>query len=952
MWFGTDKGLACFDGIRFQSYGVAEGLPDPEVLNLVLDSKGRLWISCFEKKPCYRYKGEFYTENNDSLLRKINLNSAILDYYEEKGRGVWITGFSRSFYFLADTATTYHPDQLVVQKSALLGFGQIDHQLLAIKRDSLILYRDGKEAERLELPNSIVSRSFKDFLFLGNRIFFSTNGNTEVLEYQNRQVHSIRQIENLGGRLFVDREGVPWISSTQFGCSRLNSFIDQHLPDEKYLPDKKVNQFFQDNDGGKWFCTYGDGIYYLPLNAAVNYNSSNGTQSDNVTALYFDGTTIWFGDDESNLYTIRNGVCQRQYNLSTPGLNRIRGIAQINDYYLVASDRGTYILDKGKSTLCTNSDASKFVVAQGQQFYYGTSNRLFQRSIQEVSLGPIFENRCTAGALDANGVFWVGSLNAFYSSADNFTRNWAERFPELKSRIVSIAGAGENGLWIATSTIGLLRAELHNGEILRIEKINDKLGTPVSNIQSIYTDQGEWVWLATNNGVYGINRQYHILNFNKNNGLAANDVNAVFVQKDTLWAATVSGLSKLILRNEVSDHEFSTLISYLRYKHSMGDVYLNLLDSSSSQKTILLDSQSSLVELGFGGLDYSSHLNMRFQCVVKKCLPPLYWVTVDNLFTLFAEKFRCKTDTFRPEVASLNFGVNLASGKYQVRVYAINASGVPSRQPDSLVFIKKPYWYQTIWFWLAIWGLMFWGIRRMVSMFGENKKLQTRISELQLQAIKLQINPHFIGNSVNALQKFFFPPDFLRANAYIEIFTRLLRTTMNNAEKVFYPIEQEISYLDDYLNMTGLRFGEHFQYTIEVAPEVSLNFPFPVMVLQPLVENATIHGLASDGNSFLHISFEYQNGRVICKIQDNGPGLNQTKKRKTPKKSHISKGLSLTFDKVHTINELYKIDASLNITDLADQGNGEHGTLAIFSYSPGAPQIPSLTRAEIAQPVE
>ena len=54
MWFGTDKGLTCFDGLRFHNYGVAEGLPDPEVLHLKLDSRGRMWISCFKRKPCYR----------------------------------------------------------------------------------------------------------------------------------------------------------------------------------------------------------------------------------------------------------------------------------------------------------------------------------------------------------------------------------------------------------------------------------------------------------------------------------------------------------------------------------------------------------------------------------------------------------------------------------------------------------------------------------------------------------------------------------------------------------------------------------------------------------------------------------------------------------------------------------------------------------------------------------
>ena len=73
IWFGTDKGLARFDGTRFQIFGVKDGLPDPEVLNLFEDSQHRLWISCFTQKPCYMSGGRLMTAKNDSLLATIQL---------------------------------------------------------------------------------------------------------------------------------------------------------------------------------------------------------------------------------------------------------------------------------------------------------------------------------------------------------------------------------------------------------------------------------------------------------------------------------------------------------------------------------------------------------------------------------------------------------------------------------------------------------------------------------------------------------------------------------------------------------------------------------------------------------------------------------------------------------------------------------------------------------------
>ena len=61
LWFGTDKGLASFDGTRFRTFGIKDGLPDPEVLNVWEDSRERLWICCFQKKPCYRRNARIFS---------------------------------------------------------------------------------------------------------------------------------------------------------------------------------------------------------------------------------------------------------------------------------------------------------------------------------------------------------------------------------------------------------------------------------------------------------------------------------------------------------------------------------------------------------------------------------------------------------------------------------------------------------------------------------------------------------------------------------------------------------------------------------------------------------------------------------------------------------------------------------------------------------------------------
>ncbi|HAD11956.1 MAG TPA: hypothetical protein DCF33_05905 [Saprospirales bacterium] len=873
MWFGTDKGLSCFDGVRFHNYGVAEGLPDPEVLNLKLDSRGRLWISCFKRKPCYRYKGRLYTENNDSLLNSINLRSALIDIFEESGKGLWMIGYSDRVYYLDYQLGTAELQYWQPNVGAIQGLGRISGQLLGIEQGRITLMSEQKTISHIPFATKILRKKLEDCMITDRNIIVSIEDYTEIFEYSNGTLSALNKISSWGGRLFLDRSGSLWISSNRLGCVKFDQYKDKAGGQKIYLPDKKINQFFEDKDGGKWFLTSGEGIYYLPVHHATQFNSSSGTESNNITSLSHDERGIWFGDDESNIYKVSNGKLTHWTKISSPGLNRIRGIAGVGDKNIIGSDRAGFIASKTRADLILNSAATKYVLPLGgEQFCIGSSSKVLSISIRTGIFSILYGWRTTAATLDQSGRLWLGSIDGMYTTADSCSRNWAESFPELKSRIVAMANAGDLGIWVATSTDGLLLLSMNNAGIEKVTKINRFLSSPIDNIQSLFVDDAQRVWMATNNGVFCLDKQYNVLSYNRNNGISANDVNAVIMIKDTLWAATVAGLTKLPIKRNTNQPDFATLITICQYKYHNSDIHMNLLDSISAKPQLMLDPESSLIEIGFGGIDYSSAKNLRFKCLVKKCWLPLRWLTFDNLIVQFKQRFQEKPDTIESKTASLNFGVQLPAGQYDIIVFAENAAGRVSGQPATISIIKKPYWYQTIWVHLMIWAIVVFLIWRFSRLFGENRRLLMRVSELRLQAIKLQINPHFIGNSINAIQQFFFPPDFRKANAYIEIFTRLLRSTMEHAEDTFYPLEQEIIYLDDYLKMTNLRFGDQFTYNIEVDPSIPRTLPFPVMLLQPLVENATIHGLAHDKPSSLSIRFTREQERVVCTILDNGPG--------------------------------------------------------------------------------
>ena len=103
LWFGTDKGLARFDGSRFRIYGMRDGLPDSEVFNLKEDRDGRLWMFCFRKKPCYRFNGKIITVREDTLLGKIDIFTALGDLAETADGIRWISGYAGNLYRLTDS---------------------------------------------------------------------------------------------------------------------------------------------------------------------------------------------------------------------------------------------------------------------------------------------------------------------------------------------------------------------------------------------------------------------------------------------------------------------------------------------------------------------------------------------------------------------------------------------------------------------------------------------------------------------------------------------------------------------------------------------------------------------------------------------------------------------------------------------------------------------------------
>jgi two-component system LytT family sensor kinase len=153
----------------------------------------------------------------------------------------------------------------------------------------------------------------------------------------------------------------------------------------------------------------------------------------------------------------------------------------------------------------------------------------------------------------------------------------------------------------------------------------------------------------------------------------------------------------------------------------------------------------------------------------------------------------------------------------------------------------------------------------------QEEQLRALATEAELRALKAQINPHFLFNTLNTIAELIHT-DPAQAEATIERLAEMFRYMLAGSERGLVPLKKELSFVDNYLEIERIRFGEWLRVTREVAPEV-LDVPVPSLILQPLVENAVRHGRGTDGSVDLTIRIRPHGEEVLITIADQGPGI-------------------------------------------------------------------------------
>ncbi|MGA0555829.1 histidine kinase [Larkinella sp. VNQ87] len=214
----------------------------------------------------------------------------------------------------------------------------------------------------------------------------------------------------------------------------------------------------------------------------------------------------------------------------------------------------------------------------------------------------------------------------------------------------------------------------------------------------------------------------------------------------------------------------------------------------------------------------------------------------------------------------------------------------------------------------------------------ENNK---RIAEAKLMALRMQMNPHFVFNSLNAINKFVLQNDVDEASLYLNKFSRLMRQIIVNTQTEWVPLRHELKAIETYVELERLRSDNSFDFTLTVGRTLSQDtVQVPPLLIHPYVENAIWHGLLPQKAEKPHLQIDCQQvaGFLVISIADNGVGREASKRAQANSlTAHKSHGSRIAEERLQIVNKIYGVDARIDVADLVDSAGVPAGTCVTFT---------------------
>jgi ligand-binding sensor domain-containing protein len=949
VWIGTDgAGLDKFEPKKgsFVHYrnrkGDSSSIVNNTITSILEDREGNIWagtkggLSRLNKAT-----GKFTSYTNNPADTSTLSHSHIRTIYEDRAGTIWVgcgsafindgtkrgEGGLNRFHPTAGKFTRYMHDPLD-------NYSLVDNRVEAIHEDSRGVFWVGTAGDGLHTldrqtekftrhlfdpasPTKLsrpallenVACGAKDHISFINEdvtgdIWIGSMGG--VVRYT-PQSGSVSHITSFGPDSLIDvsarvmynsKDGVIWLGTWSENVYTID-------PLRKRVPRIDLNSpvwcFHEDKNENLWVGTSA-GIFLMDKNKKIVNHFDN-----NSLAIDYSDISHVIGINEDSKGTIWIGTTSglSRYNNSTNTFTHFKN--NPNDPTSISNGVVFSIYEDSKGTfwICTSGGLDIMNVSEG------TFRHIRHNAQNSFSLGNNFVNGIFE---DRRGNLWIrnwegGGLHLFNRSSESFMRY-------LQGLSIScIFEDTDSTLWIGTEADGLYKYDKTAGNFNRFIDENSFLTSHI--ITTIIEDDLKKLWVASLAGIVCLDRsREQAVYYGINKGISSKDLRygaGYKLKNGELLFGTGFGFytffPQQVESNKIPPKLAISDFNYFNKSHEpVKDSSLNAV--LENYRKVELNYNQNSFSISFTGLHYSNSL--------------------ENQHFYMLEGYDLKWQKAGSELKAEYF--NMSPGRYVFHVRTANSDGIWVAGRVQIVI--TPAWWNTWWFRIAaivaIFGIFYWIVRwrtnvRFQAKITQSEKeqqlaaLRHRATELEMYALRSQMNPHFIFNSLNAINTFILEKNSDQAFEYLTMFSKLMRLILQNSRSEVVTLENELEALRLYLELEALRFDNHFSYSIKVDEDIDRDAVMvPPLIIQPYAENSIWHGLMhKEEKGFLLVEVLEEEEFLICRITDDGVGRQKAAELKSKSASaHKSMGMRITADRIAMMKKNNLSESHVRITDL------------------------------------
>ena len=465
-------------------------------------------------------------------------------------------------------------------------------------------------------------------------------------------------------------------------------------------------------------------------------------------------------------------------------------------------------------------------------------------------------------------------------------------------------------IWIGAEN-GLFAYNPATHQMVRTFRENNELGI----VFRLCTDREGNIWVNSNNGYWcWLRKRDQLVRFDYALGLPRNNEGCMYEATDGFVYA--GGKNALVRFSPERLANYRGAAGARIIEAMVHDTLAPFVLNASGERELILSPEDNSLHVDFDVINYD--------------LP-----TTNQFFYRLSPGDQ---EWNRSETGHLAF-YSLQPGGYRLEVRGGNQFTGNVTPADSLLIVVKPYWYQSTWFKvlcalasvLVITYIAWYRIR----MVRKEAVFQQKIAEIEMTALRAQMNPHFIFNSLNSIENFIMRNEKRLASDYLNKFATLIRSILENSRTPLVPVAKDMEAMELYVDLEKVRFEDKFRFITEV-DDALINGDYRVapLLIQPFIENAIIHGIAPSDRKdlYLRVAVRLQDDYIQYTIEDNGIGrvasMVYTGKRRT---QHKSLGIQISRERIHMINRRHGADGTLDIVDLEDADRAPAGTRIILT---------------------